>query len=157
MRIAIGSDHAGFDLKEAVKAHFKGLHHFVDVGTLLGSTSVDYPDFAEKVAQLVTQGTCGAGVLICGTGIGMSIAANKVPGIRAAVANDEFSARISKQHNHTNILCLGARVIAPDTAYRVLVAWLAAETEARHEGRIHKLVELEQRCGSRVPWPTVVP
>lgn len=145
MRIAVGSDHAGFDAKALVAQHLRALgHDVVDVGTTDATTSVDYPDFGAAVGRVVAAGDCALGVAICGTGIGISIAANKVPGIRAALAHDATTAALAREHNHANVLCLGARVIGPAVMVDALEAWLdTAPGEARHRGRVAKLAELD--------------
>lgn len=145
MRIAVGSDHAGFDLKRAVADHLRGRAgvDVVDVGAMDAHTSVDYPDFAAAVTSLIRSGEADLGVLVCGTGIGISIAANKVPGIRCALVHDEFTARAARQHNHANILAMGGRLLAPQAGIRLVDAWLNAEPEPRHEGRLAKIRALE--------------
>lgn len=144
-RIAIGSDHAGLDLKESLRMHLqsKGIEA-IDLGTT-SKDSVDYPDFAEKVAALVSKGTVSQGILICGTGVGMSITANKYPGVRAAVATNSFMAKMARAHNHANILCLGSRVIEEDIAKEILEAWLNEPFEGgRHERRVSKILQLDR-------------
>ncbi len=143
--IAVGSDHGGFELKEAVKALLveRGIP-VLDVGTDNGD-SVDYPDFGEKVARKVSTGEAEKGVLVCGTGIGMSIVANKFPGVRAALAADPYMAKMAKQHNNANILVLGGRVIDRDEAREMVAAWLDSAFEGgRHQGRLDKIAALEK-------------
>ena len=142
--IALGADHAGFQLKEAVKAWLLGRgHRVVDFGTD-STDSVDYPDFAAAVATAVSQGAAARGVLVCGTGIGMAIVANKIAGIRAAQCPDEASARISRQHNDTNVLALGARLTTGDAAIGIVETWLATAFEGgRHRRRLDKVAALE--------------
>lgn len=146
MKVAIGSDHGGLDLKEAVISVLNDLNIVVeDVGTH-DRNSCDYPDFAQRVAEAVAAGTCDQGVLICGTGIGMSIAANKVQGIRAALCNEIFSAKMARAHNDANILCLGARVVGPSVAQEIVTAFFSAEFEGgRHAGRVAKIGALDAR------------
>jgi ribose 5-phosphate isomerase B len=146
MKVAIGSDHGGFDLKEAVSAVIRELgHEVVDKG-VHDRTSVDYPDFAAKVAEAVVTGECERGVLICGTGIGMSIAANKVPGIRAALCNEIFSAQMAREHNDANILCLGARVVGPSVAEGIVRAYFTSSfAGGRHANRVAKLKALDEQ------------
>ena len=145
MKIAIGSDHAGFDLKEAVKAFLESEdYEVVDVGTEDGETSVDYPVFAFRVAKLVSQGTVDKGVLVCGTGIGMSIAANKVPGIRAANVWDLSTAILAAQHNNANVLTVGGRLIAPQRGIELVRAWLSTDFEQRHRHRLDLIAAIEQ-------------
>ncbi len=138
--LAIGCDHGGFDLLEKIKAHLeeRGIEyrHF---GCLDGS-SVDYPDIAKPVAKAVASGECERGILVCGTGIGMSIAANKVRGVRAAVLSDHYSCKYTRLHNDTNVLCLGGRVIGDATAIELVDLFLDTEFEGgRHIRRVEKL------------------
>ncbi|PLX75639.1 MAG: ribose 5-phosphate isomerase B [Desulfuromonas sp.] len=145
MRLVIGSDHGGLELKSAVSQSLgdRGLE-VVDLGTDNGE-SVDYPDFAVKVAQEVARGEADCGVLVCGTGIGMSIVANKFPGVRAALATDEFMARMAREHNNANILVLGGRVLSADLACRMVEAWLDATYEGgRHQRRLDKIAAVEE-------------
>lgn len=147
MKIAIGSDHAGFRLKEEVaKLLEKEQYSFTDFGTF-SPDPVDYPDIGEKVAEAVAAGKYDRGILICGTGIGISIAANKVPGIRAALCADTFSARSSIQHNNANILALGERAIGIGVAMDIVKVWLATEFpgETRHKNRIDKISGIEKK------------
>lgn len=145
MKIAFGSDHAGFWLKEKAKGFVEEMgHEALDLGTT-SADSVDYPDFARAVAETVKQGRAHLGVLVCGTGLGMAICANKVPGIRAVTCCDTLSARMSRQHNNSNVLCLGARIVGEDLALDVLSAWLGATFEGgRHERRIGKIADVEK-------------
>ncbi|MBA1334087.1 MAG: Ribose 5-phosphate isomerase B [Firmicutes bacterium] len=150
MRIALGSDHGGFELKEAIKGKLseKGMD-FKDFGTL-NSDSVDYPDFAEKVAEAVASGEFDQGILCCGTGIGISIAANKIPGIRAALCGDCFSARMAREHNNANILCMGGRVIGIGLALEIVETWLEAGFQGgRHQRRVDKIAALEGKYHPR--------
>ena len=143
--VALGADHAGVHLKDKMKTWLVGRgHQVLDVGTH-GTASVDYPDFAAAVGSAVTAGRAARGVLVCGTGIGMAIAANKIAGIRAVQCNDAASARISREHNDANVLALGARTIAEDVAFTIVAAWLAAAFEGgRHTRRIDKVAALER-------------
>lgn len=146
MKIAIGADHAGFELKEILSKLIKDSgHELTDMGT--GSNcSVDYPDFAEAVAKAVSEGRYERGVLICGTGIGMSIVANKFKNIRAALCNDLFTAKMSRLHNDANILCMGARVIGTGLAKEILLTWLNTEFEGhRHLKRVEKINLIERK------------
>lgn len=147
-RIAIGSDHAGFELKEAIKELLVELgHEPVDFGTD-GAQSVDYPDFAGPTARAVASGDCHRGILICGTGIGMSIAANKVGGIRAALVHDLLSARLTREHNDSNVLCLGQNIIGRAIALEIVRVWLGADFEGgRHSRRLEKIRFLEEQHG----------
>lgn len=149
MRIAIGADHAGYALKEVLAAYMRerGIE-VIDFGTH-SPDSVDYPDYARVVAEAVARGEADFGVLICGTGIGMSIAANKVPGIRAAAVSDVYSARMSRAHNDANILCMGGRVVGPGLAIEILETWLRTPFEGgRHARRVEKIRALETDCGA---------
>lgn len=144
--IVIGSDHGGLELKSAIISYLdrRGIE-IADAGTDNGD-SVDYPDFGLKVAEKVVAGGAESGILICGTGIGMSIAANKVPGIRAALVTDVFMARMAKEHNNANILVLGGRVLDEQNACDLVGAWLDASFEGgRHQGRLDKIAEIEKR------------
>jgi ribose 5-phosphate isomerase B len=145
MRIALGSDHAGFDLKVVLATSLAEWgHDTLDLGTHDAIESVDYPDFGAAVGRSVASGECDLGVAVCGSGIGISIAANKVPGVRAAVVHDVTSAHLAREHNHANVLCLGSRVIGSTVAVEALGAWLnATPAEGRHVVRIAKLDELD--------------
>ena len=146
MRVAIGSDHAGFDLKAVLVSTLSAWGHDVlDLGTHDATTSVDYPDFGAAVGHNVVSGASDLGVAICGTGIGISIAANKVPGVRAAVVHDVTSARLAREHNHANVLCLGARLTGAVVAIDAIDAWLRATPESgRHDDRIAKIDVLDR-------------
>lgn len=137
MKIAIGCDHGGIDLKKVVLPLLEELgHEVLDQGTH-STDSVDYPQFAAAVCNMVSEKTCDRGILICGTGIGMSMAANRNTTIRAALCNDIYTARMSREHNNANILCLGARVIGPGLAEEIVKAWLDTDfAEGRHLRRI---------------------
>jgi ribose 5-phosphate isomerase B len=145
MRVALGSDHAGFDLKTFVATALGDWgHQVIDLGTSSATESVDYPDFGAAVGRAVASGQADLGVAICGSGIGISIAANKVPGVRAALAHDATSARLAREHNHANVLCLGARLIGEPVVLDALAAWLdATPGEGRHLNRIAKLDALD--------------
>ncbi len=146
MRIAIGSDHAGYHLKEALKQTLAGTGAEVeDVGTD-SEASVDYPDYAERVARRVASGQSDRGILICGTGIGMAMAANKVEGIRAASVTDEIGAQLARRHNDANVLALGGRVTPPAVAARLVQIFLDTPFEGgRHKRRVDKVSDLERR------------
>lgn len=147
MRFAIGCDHAGLSLKSVLATRLRERGHQVDDLGTDGPASCDYADFAEAVARAVAGGTADQGLLVCGTGIGMSIAANKVPGVRAAVLSDTFSARSTRQHNDANVLCLGERVVGAGLALDILDAWLDATFEGgRHQRRIDKITALETQA-----------
>ncbi len=145
MRVYIGSDHAGYRLKEDLKVLLRGLGvSIVDVGCY-SESPVDYPDIALKVAGAVSRGEADRGVLVCGTGIGMSIVANKFRGVRAAVCWSVETARLSRLHNDSNILCLGGRVLSSDLACRILEEWLRTGFEGgRHRRRVEKILSIEK-------------
>ena len=146
MKIAIGADHGGYNLKTEIKQWLeeKG-YSYEDMGTF-STESCDYPDLALKVAEKVASGACTQGILVCGTGIGVSIAANKVPGIRAALCHDTFSAKASREHNDANVLALGERVIGRGLALEIVEAWLGASfSGGRHQRRVEKIKALEGR------------
>jgi len=145
MRIAFGSDHRGVHLKQLIINQVTDLGHtYKDFGCYYDTTRVDYPDFAEKVARAVASGEFDYGILVCGTGIGMCIAANKVKGIRAAACHDPFSARRARQHANVNILCLGQDIVGTDLARDVVQTFLSTEFEGgRHTQRLEKISALE--------------
>ncbi|KAB2889114.1 MAG: ribose 5-phosphate isomerase B [Desulfobulbaceae bacterium] len=139
MKIAIGADHGGYQLKEKVARLLEQLGHRVEDTGCHSSDSVDYPDFADPVVAKVAEGECDRGILICGTGIGMSLAANRNRKIRAANCHDEYTARMSREHNDANILCLGARVIGEGVAVDLVKVWLDTPfAGGRHQQRIAK-------------------
>lgn len=146
MKIAIGCDHGGIVLKPAViKALTELGAEVVDLGTY-DESSVDYPVYGLKVAEAVASGDCDAGVLMCGTGIGISISANKVKGIRAAVVTNEFMAEMTKRHNNANIIALGGRVVTPEQAESIVKAWFTAEYEGgRHQRRLDMIADIENK------------
>lgn len=149
MRVAIGADHAGYALKETLATYMRerGIE-VIDFGTH-GPDPVDYPDYARVVAEAVARGEADFGVLICGTGVGMAITANKVAGIRAAAVSDVYSARMSRAHNDANILCMGGRVVGPGLAIEILETWLRTPFEGgRHARRVEKIRALETGCGT---------
>ncbi len=144
--VALGCDHGGFILMDALGEYLDGRGIAV---TRFGSAGepVDYPDVAEAACREVTSGNAKCGILVCGTGIGMSIAANKIPGIRAAVCGESYSAKFTRLHNDANVLCLGARVIGAGEALEVVEAFLDSEFEGgRHKTRVDKIAALEDRC-----------
>lgn len=147
MKITIGSDHGAVDLKEAVKkvlADFEDVE-FKDVGTF-GTEAVDYPDIAEKVCADVVSGAADRGIVLCGTGIGISIAANKIHGIRCALCHDDYTATMSRKHNNANVLAMGGRVLGFGVASRIVRIWLTTEFEGgRHERRVNKIMALENK------------
>ena len=144
MLIALGSDHAGYDLKQLLGEALRGWgHETLDLGTDSASVSVDYPDFASAVGRAVVSGEAHLGVVCCGSGIGVGIAANKVSGVRAAVVHDVTSAHLAREHNHANVLALGSRLTGVSVAVECLKAWLEATPELRHQPRIDKLRALD--------------
>lgn len=146
MRIAAGSDHAGYQLKQQLADHLRALgHEVLDLGTH-STDRVDYPDYGAAVGRAVAGGEADLGLCICGSGIGISIAANKVPGVRAAVVHDVTSGRLARQHNDANVVCIGERLTGPEVAKDALEAFLAAGFEGgRHAGRVQKLDDLLPR------------
>jgi len=147
MRIAIGSDHGGFRLKEEIIKVIEKLGHEVTDYGCMCEDSVDYPDYAFEVCNQVVSGKADRGILICGTGIGMSIAANKIPGIRCALVHDVFSAKATREHNDSNVLAMGERVIGPGLAAEIVNVWLSTEFshQERHQNRINKVKALEEK------------
>lgn len=149
MKVAFASDHGGFALKEEIKQRLSGMVdvEFVDFGTD-SESSVDYPDYAKEVAKRVANGEFDRGILICGTGLGMAIAANKVRGIRAVTVHDPYSARMTRLHNDTNILTMGGRVIGPDLAEEIARVWLGTPFDGgRHSRRLDKIKAMEESFG----------
>jgi ribose 5-phosphate isomerase B len=152
MKIAIGSDHRGFEVKRRIVGLLAQLgHEALDVGPE-GKESVDYPDFAFRVAQAVGSGAAQRGILICGTGIGMCIAANKVPGVRAAPCHDSITAEMSRRHNDANVLCLSADLLGEELIDRMVKIWLETDFEGgRHARRVEKIVRFEAQRGPDSP------
>ena len=147
MRVVIGADHAGFELKQHLLPIVKALgHEVIDVGTD-GETPVDYPDFAEKVGMAVRDGEADRGVLLCGSGVGASVAANKIPGVRAGLCHDTYSAHQGVEHDDMNVVVLGGRVIGTELAAELVRAYLAAHYtgEERHQRRLGKIIALETK------------
>ncbi|CUQ09858.1 ribose 5-phosphate isomerase B [Clostridium baratii] len=146
MKIALGSDHGGFKLKNEIISYLKENGYEVkDFGTYT-TESCDYPEYAEKVAEVVANKEFDFGILVCGTGIGISMSANKVPGIRAALCSDTFSAHATREHNNANILALGERVVGPGLAIDIVKTFLNSEFEGgRHQNRIDKISEIEKK------------
>ena len=145
MKIAIGCDHAGPALKEELAEHLRELgHEVVDLGVQEGE-KCDYPDKAKEVCEKVTSGECELAVLVCGTGIGMSISANKIKGIRAACSSDYFSAKFTRAHNDANVLCIGARVVGAGLAAELVDVFIETPFEGgRHQRRVEKITALEE-------------
>lgn len=143
--IAIGCDHGAFALKNTVKEHLESLGLEVKDFGIYEEKRVDYPDIAEVVCKSIVSGECEKGILLCGTGIGISIAANKIKGIRAAVCNEIYCAKMTKCHNNANVITMGGRVVGPDVAIDIVDAWLNAEfMGGRHQERIDKITKLEK-------------
>lgn len=149
MKIALASDHAGYAEKEKLKSLLNDLGmEFQDLGTE-SEASVDYPDYARKVAEEVSEGRADQGILVCGSGTGMAITANKVRGVRAAVGWSEETARLARQHNDANVLAIGARTTPPERIPEIVRAWFNADFEGgRHSARLEKITRLEQTAGS---------
>ncbi len=146
MEISIGCDHAGFDLKEKVKRLLEETSHEVSDEGAFSEESVDYPDFAARVARAVSEGTVEKGILICGTGIGMSIVANKFEGVRAALCHNLETAQMSRLHNDSNVLALGSRVLEPEVALNIVREWLQTDFDGgRHQRRLDKIKGLENK------------
>jgi RpiB/LacA/LacB family sugar-phosphate isomerase len=149
MRIAIGADHAGFDLKQNIAAYLRDRgYEVIDKGTD-STDAVDYPDFAEAVGKALIDGQAERAVLICGSGVGASVSANKIPGVRAAVCHDSYSARQGVEHDDMNVLVLGARIVGVELARELVNHFLAAKfsDEERHRRRVEKIKALERRYG----------
>ncbi|MGD9567624.1 MAG: ribose 5-phosphate isomerase B [Sedimentibacter sp.] len=144
MKIVLACDHGGFQLKEAVREHLShNGYDITDIG-VYNTDSVDYPDFGKKAAEMVVSGQADRGIIFCGTGIGISIAANKVKGIRCALCTNEYMAKMSRKHNNANMLALGERVLGKGVATDIVDAWLQTEFEGgRHENRVNKLMDIE--------------
>jgi ribose 5-phosphate isomerase B len=145
MRVAVGSDHRGFQTMSSLVQHLRADGHEVDLIADYGGTSCDYPDVAYQVARAVAEGQAERGILMCGTGIGMCIAANKVKGVLAALAQDELSAQLSRTHNNANVLCLSADLTGTTLAKRIVDTFMKTNFEGgRHERRIRKIHEIEE-------------
>jgi ribose 5-phosphate isomerase B len=147
MRVVLGSDHAGFEMKQDLVAFVRNLgHEVLDVGTN-STAAVDYPDFAEAVAMAIRNGQADRGILICGSGVGASVAANKIPGIRAGLSHDSYSAHQGVEHDDMNVLVLGSRIIAGELAHDLVRIYLAAtfSGEERHVRRLKKIRDLESK------------
>lgn len=144
--IAIGCDHGGFALKTMIIEHLKGQNIEVEDYGTYNTDSVDYPEYGQKVGEAVARGKHDKGILICGTGIGMSIAANKIPGIRCALCSDCFSAKATREHNNSNVLALGERTIGSEHAKLIVDTWLSTEfLGGRHEKRVEKITKIEHQ------------
>lgn len=148
MRIAIGADHGGYPLNERVLAELRAAGHEIeDFGTHDGAQPDDYPDYAWQVGEAVRAGRVEIGIVICGSGVGANVAANKIKGVRAALVADTYSAHQSREHDDCNVLCLGARVVGSELALEIVRAFVAARFtgEARHQRRLDKVLEIERR------------
>lgn len=145
MRVVLGSDHGGFELKELIKAHLtKKGYSVTDIGAD-SMDSVDYPDFGERAGKMVAAGEADRGIIICGTGIGISMAANKVKGIRCALCTNEYMARMARQHNDANMLSLGGRVVGTGLALDIVDVWMNTEFDGgRHGIRVNKIMDIEK-------------
>lgn len=145
MKIVLACDHGGFELKETVREHLtKNGYNIIDIG-VYNTDSVDYPEFGKNAAEMVANKEVDKGIIFCGTGIGISIAANKVKGIRCALCTNEFMAKMSRMHNNANMLALGERVLGKGVAIGIVDAWLSTEFEGgRHENRVNKLMDIEK-------------
>lgn len=151
MRIAIGNDHAAVELKREIAAYVKELGHDVENYGTDSSDSCDYPVYGEKVGKAVASGAADLGILICGTGVGISIAANKVRGIRAAVCSEPVTARLVKEHNNANIIAFGARIVGIEMAKEIVKAYLSAEfLGGRHEKRVELITQIEKNKNRRI-------
>lgn len=158
MRIAIGSDHRGYSIRPKLVSFLKNLgHEVIDVGTF-SHTPVDYPDVAEEVARRVGRGEVDRGILLCGTGLGMCIAANKVPGVRAVPCHDDLTAEMSRRHNDANILCLSADLLGERLITRIVEVWLNTPFEGgRHARRVEKIAAIEKEVASHCCSPKKQP
>jgi ribose 5-phosphate isomerase B len=152
MKIALGADHAGFDLKQQIKQHLASQAGIeIDDRGTISNESVDYPDFAREVGEDVVAKKADVGILVCGTGIGMSIAANKVPGVRAANVTSVEEAQLSREHNDANVLALGGRVLSPQKAIEIVDKWLHTDfLGGRHQRRVDKISEIEREEAKKV-------
>ena len=145
MKVAFGTDHAAGELRDKIIEHLKANGHEVEDFGCASAESCDYPDFASRVGRAVSEGRAERGVLICGTGIGMSIVANKFKGVRAAVVHDEFTVEVSRSHNDSNVLCMGPRVLPAETIMKLMDMWFATQAEGgRHARRVEKIKKIEE-------------
>ena len=152
MKIALGADHAGFELKQQIKQHLASQPGVeVDDRGTMSNESVDYPDFAKAVGEEVAAHQADVGILVCGSGVGMAIAANKVPGIRAANVTSDYEAQYSREHNDANVLALGARVLDPQKAFEIVDRWLHTNfLGGRHQRRVDKITAIEQEEAKKI-------
>lgn len=146
MTIAMSSDHAGYELKRIIAAHLEAQgYEVIDFGPDTGGASADYPVYGERAAQAVASGVCALGILVCGTGIGISLTANKVRGIRAVSCSEPYSAKMGRMHNDANVLCLGARVVGSEMAKMIVDVFMNAQFEGgRHQRRVDMIMRLER-------------
>lgn len=145
MKLALGCDHGGLELKQTILAHLKERGYEVEDYGTYSTDSCDYPDFGRRAAEAVASGVCDRGIVVCTTGIGISIAANKVRGIRCALLSDPLSARRSREHNDANMMALGQGIVGPMLALEIVDTWLATEFEGgRHQRRVDKIMEIEK-------------
>jgi ribose 5-phosphate isomerase B len=145
MKISLGADHAGFELKEKIKKLLLQQGFEVSDQGTLSSEAVDYPDYARKVAEQVANHSADLGILVCGSGVGMAIAANKIPGVRAANVSSEYEAQLSREHNDANVLTLGARLISDQNAFQIVQKWLETSfAGGRHQRRVEKITQIER-------------
>ncbi|MBI4679407.1 MAG: ribose 5-phosphate isomerase B [Elusimicrobia bacterium] len=146
MKIALGADHGGYELKKRLEDFLPGLGHEVVNMGVDGPAPADYPDYAKKVALAVAKGKASRGIVVCGSGVGASVVANKIPGIRAGLCHDTYSARQCVEHDDVNVLCLGGRVVGPDLAFEIVKAWLAStfSKTQRHQRRLDKILAIEK-------------
>ncbi|HET6841725.1 MAG TPA: ribose 5-phosphate isomerase B [Candidatus Angelobacter sp.] len=152
MRIALGADHAGYELKDRIKQHLQQKGFQVQDHGTSSAESVDYPDYACRVGQDVSAGRSDLGILVCGSGIGMAMAANKVHGIRAANVTTEHEAQMSREHNNANVLTLGARILGAEESFRIVDTWLTTQfAGGRHERRVEKMAAIEQEAAHMGP------
>jgi len=152
MRIAIGADHGGYPLNERIIAELgRAGHEVIDFGTHVGSVADDYPDYAVAVGEAIQRGDAEIGILVCGSGVGASVAANKLKGIRAALCGDTYSAHQCREHDDCNVLCLGARVVGVELALELVRAFVAAKFsgEERHRRRLEKIAAIEKAVGTK--------
>jgi ribose 5-phosphate isomerase B len=146
MRIALGADHAGYELKQKIRARLEQQGIEVDDKGTIDNNSVDYPDYARQVGHDVADKKVDLGILVCGSGIGMAIAANKVPGVRAANVSTEYEAQMSREHNDANVLAIGARILQNDQAFKIVDTWIKTQfAGGRHQKRLDKISEIERQ------------
>ncbi|MPW24427.1 ribose 5-phosphate isomerase B [Alkalibaculum sp. M08DMB] len=150
MKIGFGCDHVSMTLKNILISHLESREiECIDYGPYTSTSKVNYPEYGLKVAEAIIAGECDRGVLVCGTGVGISLAANKVPGIRAVVCSEPYTAKLSKEHNNSNILSMGERVVGAELAKMILDSWIEAEFEGgRHQDRVNMIADIERKYGA---------